>query len=196
MALTKINHRSVSGQVTNAQMPTDMTSNFPTGAVLQTQIGRINNTVATASATSFQATGLFVDITLTAASNMVKLHFDAKTAFNTSSSYAGANWGIYRKIGSGAMSSWKMGGGWDHYLNRTSYAHDFYPHLSYYFTDSPNTTSVLRYEIYVKMYGASTQAQQYFPDNVSTIPSAGYAPGMPANALIDRGLLIAEEIKV
>ena len=196
MALTKINHRSVSGQVTNAQLPTDMTSNFPNGAILQTQIGRINSSVTTASAASFQATGLFVDITLTQASNMVKLHWDAKTAFNTSSSYAGANWGIYRKIGSGAMSSWKMGGGWDHYLNRTGYAHDFYPHLSYYFTDSPNTTDTLRYEIYVKMYGASSQAQQYFTDNIGTVPSSGYAPGMPANAIIDRGILIAEEIKV
>jgi len=188
MALTKINHRSVSGQVTSAQMPA--------GSVVQTQIGRINSSVTTASATSFQATGLFVDITLTAASNMVKLHWDAKTEMNTSSSYAGANWGIYRKIGSGAMSSWKMGGGWDHYLNRSGYQHDFYPHVSYYFTDSPNTTSVLRYEIYVKTYGASSQAQKYFTDNIGSVPSAGYAPGMPANAIIDRGLLIAEEIKV
>ena len=171
-------------------------TSLPAGSVLQTQIGRINSTVTTASAASFQATGLFVDITLTEASNMVKLHWDAKTSFNTSSSHAAANWAIYRKIGSGAMNSWKMGGGWDHYLNRSSYQNDFYPKLSYYFTDSPGTTDTLRYEIYVKMYGASTQAQQYFTNNIGTIPSSGYAPGIPADAVIDRGLLIAEEIKV
>ena len=171
-------------------------TSFPAGAILQTQIGRINSSVTTSSNAAFQATGLFVDITLTEASNMVKLHWDAKTSFHTGSSHAAANWAIYRKIGSGAMNSWKMGGGWDHYLNRASYQNDFYPKLSYYFTDSPDTTDTLRYEIYVKMYGASTQAQQYFTDNVGTIPSSGYAPGIPANAIIDRGLLIAEEIKV
>ena len=37
MPLTKINNRSLSGQVTNAQLPTDISSNVPNGSVVQVQ---------------------------------------------------------------------------------------------------------------------------------------------------------------
>ena len=196
MALTKINHRSLSGQVTNAQLPTDMTSNMPAGSVLQTQIGRRNhgNNVSTSSQTAYNATGLSVTITPSSTSNRILLHFDAKTAFNTASSHAAANWGVYRQIGSGSMTAWKAGSGWDHYLNRASYANDFYPHLSYTFDDLPNTTSAVTYEIYILQYGSSTASQNYFNSNLGTIPTSNYSPGM--SEVIDTGFFLAQEIKV
>ena len=196
MALTKINHRSISGQVTNAQLPTDMTSNMPAGSVLQTQIGRRNHSqnVNTSSQTAYNASGLSVTITPSSTSNRILLHFDAKTSMNTSSSYAAANFGIYRQIGSGSMSPWKAGSGWDHYLNRGAYASDFYPHLSYTFDDLPNTTSAVTYEIYLLQYGSSTATQNYFNSNLGTIPTSNYSPGM--SEVIDTGFFLAQEIKV
>ena len=37
MPLTKINNRSLSGQVTNSQLPTDISSNVPNGSIVQVQ---------------------------------------------------------------------------------------------------------------------------------------------------------------
>ena len=94
------------------------------------------------------------------------------------------------------MTAWKAASGWDHYMNTGSYTHDFYPHMSYLFFDLPNSTEELQYEIYVKSYGASGSSWQIFPSNLSTVPSSGYSPGMPSNAIVDRGILMAQEIKV
>ena len=166
------------------------------GGVVQTKVATKNSTVTSSSNSAYSATGLVVTITPTSASNRIHLHFDAKTYLNNTSAVSACNFGIYKKIGSGSMTAWKAASGWDHYMNTGSYAHDFYPHMSYLFFDLPNSTEELQYEIYVKSYGPSGSSWQIFPSNLSAVPSSGYSPGMPSNAIVDRGILMAQEIKV
>lgn len=194
MPLTKINNRSLSGNLTSSQVPATDASTLPAGTIVQTQIATINSQVASSSNSAYTATGLIVSITPTSTSNRLHIHFDAKTYMNNTSVVSAFNYGIYRKIGSGSMSPWKAGSGWDHYMNTGGYQHDFYPHISYIFFDSPSTTQQVQYEIYIKSYGASGGVTTAFSSNMGTLGDTGYSPGM--SSMIDRGTLIAQEIKL
>ena len=169
-------------------------ANMPTNTVIQRVIGKINSTVNVTNNSAFVATGLYVDITPTSASNKIHLDFDWKVYMNNSSAVSATNWAIYRKIGSGSMSAWKIVSGWDNYLNTGSYTADFYPHQRYFvIDDNHNTTSTVRYEMYVKRYGSQTGVQAYFNTNLSI--DATYAPGFSSGDQVDLGLVIAEEIQ-
>ena len=194
MPLTKINTRSLSGSLISGQVPATDASTLPAGTIVQTQIATTNTEVTSSSNSAYNATGLIVSITPTSTSNRLHIHFDAKSYMNNTSVVSAFNYCIYRKIGSGSMSPWKAGSGWDHYMNTGSYSHDFYPHVSYIFFDSPNTTQQVQYEIYIKSYGASGGTVTAFSSNMGTIGDSGYSPGM--SAMIDRGTLIAQEIKL
>jgi len=194
MALTKINTRSLSGSLITGQVPATDASTMPTGTIVQTQIATINSQITSTSNSAYTATGLIVSITPTSTSNRLHINLDAKTYMNNSSAVSAFNYGIYRKIGSGSMSPWKAGSGWDHYMNIGGYQHDFYPHVSYIFFDLPNTTQQVQYEIYIKSYGASGGVTAAFPSNLGTLGDNAYSPGM--SSMIDRGTLIAQEIKL
>ena len=194
MPLTKINTRSLSGSLVSGQVPATDASTLPAGTIVQTQIGTINAQVASSSNSAYTATGLIVSITPTSTSNRLHIHFDAKSYLNNTSVVSAFNYGIYRKIGSGSMSPWKAGSGWDHYMNTGGYQHDFYPHVSYIFFDTPSTTQQVQYEIYIKSYSSSGGVTTAFPTNMGTLGDTGYSPGM--SSMIDRGTLIAQEIKL
>ena len=194
MPLTKINNRSLSGSLVSGQVPAIDASTLPAGTIVQTQIATINSQVTSSSNTAYNATGLIVSITPTSTSNRLHIHFDAKTYMNNSSAVSAFNYGIYRKIGSGSMSPWKAASGWDHYMNTGGYQHDFYPHINYIFFDTPNTTQQVQYEIWIKSYSSAGGPTTAFPDNMGNIPTTAYSPGM--SAMIDRGLFVAQEIKV
>ena len=169
-------------------------SDMPTNTVIQRVVGKINSTVNVTNNSAFVATGLYVDITPTSASNKIHLDFDWKIYMNNSSAVSATNWAIYRKIGSGSMTAWKVVSGWDNYLNTGSYTADFYPHQRYFvIDDSYNTTSTVRYEMYVKRYGSAAGVQTYFHSNVQF--DANYAPGFSSGDQVDLGLIIAEELQ-
>ena len=177
-----------------ADIPVINTSSLPTNTVIQRVIGKINSAVNVTNNSAFVATGLYVDITPTVATNDIHLDFDWKVYMNNTTAVSATNWAIYRKIGSGSMTAWKIASGWDNYLNRSNITSDFYPHQRYFvIDDSHNTTSTVRYEMYVKRYGAASGTQSYFNPNVQY--DNDYAPGFSSGDLIDRGLLIAEEVQ-
>lgn len=169
-------------------------SDLPSNTVIQRVVGKINSSVEITNNSAFVATGLYVDITPTSASNKIHLDFDWKIYMNNSSAVSATNWAIYRKIGSGSMTAWKVVSGWDNYLNTSGYANDFYPHQRYFvIDDSHNTTSTVRYEMYVKRYGSAAGLQTYFHPNLSF--DTNYAPGFSSGDQVDRGLIIAEEVQ-
>ena len=169
-------------------------SDMPTNTVIQRVVGKINSTVNVTNNSAFVATGLYVDITPTSASNKIHLDFDWKIYMNNSSAVSATNWAIYRKIGSGSMTAWKIVSGWDNYLNRSNITSDFYPHQRYFvIDDSYNTTSTVRYEMYVKRYGSAAGVQNYFHANLSF--DTTYAPGFSSGDQVDLGLIIAEELQ-
>ena len=177
-----------------ADLPVINTSSLPSNTVIQRVVRNINSSVSITNNSAFVASGLYVDITPTSASNDIHLDFDWKIYMNNSSANSATNWAIYRKIGSGSMTAWKVVSGWDNYLNRNSYAHDFYPHQRYFVIDnSHNTTSTVRYEMYVKRYGSAAGVQTYFHTNLAI--DATYAPGFSSGDQVDLGLLIAEEVQ-
>lgn len=74
MPLTKINNRSLSGQVTNAQVPTLETSKLPTKTVLQTKTSVLAIAQVGTSSDSDVATGLTLAITPVAAGSSFVLN--------------------------------------------------------------------------------------------------------------------------
>ena len=177
-----------------ADIPVINTSSFPSNTVIQRVVGKINTSVTVTNNSAFVASGLYVDITPTLATNDIHLDFDWKVYMNNTSAVSATNWAIYRKIGSGSMTAWKIVSGWDNYLNRSDIDTDFYPHQRYFvIDDSHNTTSTVRYEMYVKRYGSATGTQVYFNGNIQY--DNDYTPGFSSSDQVDRGLLIAEELQ-
>ena len=180
--------------INTSSLPTIPVGKFPSNTVIQRVIGKINSSVNVTNNSAFVATGLYVDITPTLATNDIHLDFDWKVYMHNGTAVSATNWAIYRKIGSGSMTAWKVVSGWDNYLNRSNITSDFYPHQRYFvIDDSHNTTSTVRYEMYVKRYGNSSGLQTYFNANLAFDNT--YAPGFSSGDQVDLGLLIAEEMQ-
>lgn len=140
-----------SAAVTSAKVGTLGTSNLPAGSVVQVQHYVANGpNVSTTSATPV-ATGSYIDITPTSASNyiLVTMMFGMKTA--TTGSNQGSIWAIYRN---GTTNLHGQNGGQLFYdtVSGTIYHR---PCVLYGY-DAPATTSSVRYELYYYAYSSAT----------------------------------------
>ena len=119
------------------------------GHVIQVQHKEIKDTTRTGSttSTSFIATGEYVDIAPKKANSLIKVDLSIGMQY---SSNTGS--GILTNIYNG--SSFLGTGSYPTYVRDLGSA--LYLPLSMTFTDTPNTTSTVRYEVYVKSTGGHT----------------------------------------
>jgi len=145
MAIIKPNNNTMSA-VTAAGLPTLAGSNMPSGTVLQVVSARPAVTLDTNS-TSYQATGTELDITPTATSSKIWVVVTSGL-FWANSSTAGGVGGvctIYR-------DSTNLGQGGTNQMVRTYRVEgvSIQTVASMSILDSPNTTSSIKYEVYMK----------------------------------------------
>ena len=178
MALTKLNFGGKQQALVAANIPIITGTQMPAGAVIQTVTGA--NPGANDSEVSIQgayaATGFYVDITPTSASNRIVVFGRAMGGANYSDDTAYME--LFRKIGSGTPATTNSTEAWLGSDYSNNLANSQVPILFY--DSTHNTTSTIRYEIYLKSHGS----YYTYMNKASVTPTQG------------RTHLIAQEIKV
>ena len=178
MALTKLNFGGTQQALVAANIPTITLSSMPSGTIIQTVTG--TNPGSTDSEVTKQgayaATGFYVDITPTSASNRIVVFGRAMggTTYSDELCYME----LFRKIGSGTAATTNSTEAWLGTDSSNNYANMQVPILFY--DSTHNTTSTIRYEIYLKSNGSYYS----YMNKASVTPTQG------------RTHLIAQEIKV
>ena len=157
MALTKIIGSGI-GTVTNQLARTNM----PVGSVIQVENFMISNGVdsisnQSVSSTSFGATALLKTITPTATSSDIYIRFDLHGIYNNAVAGNATKVAIYRDIGSAGFAAVSplTGGAFAHHLGYESGTQGNLEDASFSVLDSPNTTSVVTYKVYIARLAAS-----------------------------------------
>ena len=147
MALTKINNRSLSGQVTNAQLPSDISSNVPNGSVIQVQHSwsdtkTITNTSANSAAPVCPAQ---VTITPNSATNKILIMWYGSWIFGNSNDVG--FWLLRNGTSIGASTLT----GHNNRALIVETVHSYYDHKprtsSFQYVDEPASTSALTYTV-------------------------------------------------
>ena len=177
MALTKLNFSGNQTALVAGNIPTLAASNMPSGSVIQTVTGTNPGSTdfEVTKQGAYAATGFYVDITPTLASNKIVVFGRAMggTTFSDDNCYME----LFRKIGSGTAATTNSTEAWLGTDQTNNLANMQVPILFY--DSTHNTTSTIRYEIYLKSNGSYYS----FMNKANVTPTQG------------RTHLIAQEIK-
>ena len=131
---------------------------MPAGSIIQTAHFQTMNEF-TFSGTSFTS-GFKMKFTPRFAGSKLRLHIWASTYMHTGSGAAGNDFQIVRTFGATNSNTGNediiQRQSWMNYLNRNSYAADYYPDLSCTTYDSPHTTEQITYDFQGRKYGGSS----------------------------------------
>jgi len=152
MALTKLNFGGNQQALVAANIPTITGTQLPSGTILQTVTG-VNpgaNDSEVAIQGAYAATGFYVEITPTSASNRIVVFGRAMGGTNYSDDQPYME--LFRKIGSGTAATTNSTEAWLGTDSSNNYANMQVPILFY--DSTHNTTSTIRYEIYLKSHSS------------------------------------------
>jgi hypothetical protein len=154
--MTILNNGSVGIGITNPLAKLHVNGNFyAPGSIVQFQGKNVNSSAGTSS-TSYVASGISIDITPKFATSKLFFHF-AGTGY-TPDANNGIGIAIYRKIGASTMTMVYGGSvfGLAGAHNMQGYVNASGNHSRYVvsFIDTPNTSVVVTYEVYIRAYQA------------------------------------------
>lgn len=177
MALTKLNFGGTQQALVAANIPTLTSSSMPSGTIIQTVTGTNpgSNDHEVPIQGAYAATGFYVEITPTSASNKIVVFGRAMGGANYSDDTAYME--LFRKIGSGTAATTNSTEAWLGSDYSNNLANSQVPILFY--DSTHNTTSTIRYEIYLK----SHSSYYTYMNKAAVTPTQG------------RTHLIAQEIK-
>ena len=133
-------------------------SGVPTGSIVQVVYSGEMTAYHEFSSSSYtQATQLNVTITPKFANSLIWFQGWAKTQMNNSSQNTGQDYQIRRSVSSdNSLNATIAAASWQHYLNRGSYANDYYPPWTISRFDIPNTTHEITYQVWGRKYSGSS----------------------------------------
>ena len=125
-------------------------SNAPTGTIIQTAI---NGSTTTITANSDGSYSDLLSISFTPRQSNSKIIFTImfNAYYNNNNGYSqGVSWRFLRD------STSIKEGDWTFYLHENQYARDFYPTISTFGFDQPNTTSAITYKLQGRKYSGNS----------------------------------------
>tara|TARA_Y100000813_G_scaffold78226_1_gene55479 strand:- start:50 stop:577 length:528 start_codon:yes stop_codon:yes gene_type:complete len=129
----------------------DGLSNAPTGTIIQTAI---NGSTTTITANSDGSYSDLLSISFTPRQSNSKIIFTIMfNAYYHNGSSGTSNGASYRLL---RDSTSIKEGDWCFYLHNNNYPRDFYPTLSTFGFDQPNTTSAITYKLQGRKYGGNS----------------------------------------
>ena len=126
-------------------------SDAPTGTIIQTAIDGTTSNITSNSDGSY-ADLLSLSFTPRQSNSKIifSIMFNAYTHNGSSGTSNGSSYRLLRD------STTIKEGDWCFYLNNSSYSHDFYPTVSTFGFDQPNTTSTISYKLQGRKYSGNS----------------------------------------